>query len=265
MTAYVKASGTWREVKKVYTKVSGTWREVKQAWTYAAGGWKAVFKNEIRYINTANRTGANIYELMGSPTSATTFIFENQAPIIAGTGSFALRTGVFPAGSTLIIINKNYIWGKGGAGGHSLTTANPTAGAAGGTGLLVDYPCTIDNGAGYIFGGGGGGGGSINVVGARTYYFGGGGGAGQNAGAGGTASGPYSVSGMGGTASSGGAGGSYGSAYGGAGGGLGAAGGRGNGSTTPAGGAGGKAIAKQGKAVTISAGDNTTQIRGAVS
>lgn len=54
--------------------------------------------NEIRYTNTANRTGASIFELMDSPTQPNTYIFENQATISAGTGTYALRTGVFPAG-----------------------------------------------------------------------------------------------------------------------------------------------------------------------
>ena len=112
-------------------------------------------------INTSNRTAASIFELMGSPTQPNTYIFENQATISAGTGSYALRTGVFPAGSILKIVNKGYIRGKGGNGGPY-----NAAGSSGGVALYIDFACELDNGSGFMFGGGGGGGG------AQTYAIG---------------------------------------------------------------------------------------------
>ena len=107
---------------------------------------------EITFINTANRTDANIHTLMGSPTKKGNYIFINRATIGASGASFALRTGTFPAGSTLHIINEGNIHGLSGAAGTG------GGGGAGGDALYVDFPCTIENASGYIFGGGGGGG-----------------------------------------------------------------------------------------------------------
>ena len=270
----VKAAGVWQAVAKVHARVAGAWLNAQQVWGYAAGGWRSAWQNEIRYINTSARTGASIFELMGSPTEAGDYVFENQAVISAGTGSYALRTGVFPAGSTLTIVNKGYIRGRGGNGG-----AYNTAGDAGSTALYVDYPCTVDNAAGYIYGGGGGGGGAYDYNANNYYRSGGGGGAGSSAG---TVSSSTSSDGaaskvqpVAGTVSGGGAGGSvtingY-TVYGGNGGGLGAAGATGvaftySGFTKAAfaGGAAGAAITKNGKVVTITAGNDTTRIKGAV-
>ena len=76
-------------------------------------------KSHTTYINTEARTGINIYTLMGSPTAVDNYVFDNRAEIGAGSSTFAVRTGVFPAGSTLTIINKSYIRGKGGEGSSS--------------------------------------------------------------------------------------------------------------------------------------------------
>lgn len=297
MPLNVKAGGSWRTASKVYVKVAGAWVTAKELWGYMNGGWRSAWKNEIRYINTSNRTAANIFELMGSPTQPNTYIFENQATISAGTDSYALRTGVFPAGSILKIVNKGYIVGKGGDGGAN----TGGAGGAGNNALFTDMDCEIDNGEGFIFGGGGGGGGY------RAYYSGGpqnydiraggGGGAGGNGGAGvasakvgaiGAAVG--TTSGENGTLTAGGAGGfvrsdgttnnvsAYEEVYGGNGGGPGTAGGQGrfvrggsnlsadmkNVKVPGAGGAAGAAIVKNGKTVTITAGNDTNRIRGAI-
>lgn len=237
--------------------------------------------SEVRFINTAARTGASIFELMGSPTQAGNYIFENQATISAGTGTFALRTGVFPAGSTLHIINKGTIQGRGGAGG-----AYNSAGGAGGSALHIDTPCTLDNGGGYIYGGGGGGGGAYGSYSSNYGRACGGGGSGSSGGAaGGNTTGSPGIidqHAQAGTTSAGGVGGQW-SLYitttlavqvtGGTGGSAGAAGGAGvyyepvSSSWTGAGfagGAGGAAIAKNGNAVTITAGNDTTRVKGAV-
>lgn len=108
----------------------------------------------IRYVNTEARTSASIYALMGSPTKVDNYIFENTAEINANTGAYALRTGTFPAGSTLTIVNKGYIRGLGGAG----STDNTVPGTAGGDAIYLDMPCRVDNSNGYILAGGGGGG-----------------------------------------------------------------------------------------------------------
>lgn len=245
-------------------------------------GWMSEMigkSTEIIFINTENLIQASIYDLMGSPTESGNYIFDNSATISAGGGTFALRTGEFPVGSTLTIINRGYIRGRGGAANNY-----PAAPSAGGNALHVDFPCTIDNTGGAIYGGGGGGAwrettyhGSWGFHSWGSGQSGGGGGAGTNAGAGGrSTSSTYIIvarHGAGGSASAGGAGGivyhqdGAGHTYGGAGGGLGAAGGVGRGAAyartrNGAVGAAGKAINKSGHAVTVIA---TGDIRGAVS
>ena len=244
----------------------------------------------IVYINTSNRTGASIFELMGSPTQPNTYIFENQATISAGTGSYALRTGVFPAGSILKIVNKGYIRGKGGNGGPY-----NAAGSSGGVALYIDMDCTIDNGSGFIFGGGGGGGGAQTSANGGYYRSAGGGGAGANGGAAGAGTAWYDGSASGqpefrtgyrapaaGTADAGGLG-AYQTSQaadrsfsatvtGGTGGGPGVAGDSGsvvqvgkNFSVAQyVGDAAGAAITKNGRTLTITTGNDTNRIRGAI-
>lgn len=263
------------DVRKLFGKASGVI-------SLSDGYSKA---NVPVYINTSNRTGANIFELMGSPTQPNTYIFENQATISAGTGSYALRTGVFPAGSTLKIVNKGYIRGRGGNGGPY-----NAAGGPGGSALYIDMGCTIDNGSGYIFGGGGGGGGAYLTLEEFDYvdqdaFCPGGGGAGSNGG---------SVVGMmyqgaaqqmvtvatpsAGSPDSGGTGGYYywsanSSCYAkaGNGGNPGTAGVAGKAVRSAgymdyaySGGSAGAAITRNGNTVSIIAGNNTTQIKGAI-
>lgn len=165
MTAHIKVSGQWKELSSILIRRGGVWKEVAEGFVYKSGGWKAFYANEIVFINTANRTSANIHTLMGSPTKKGNYIFINRATIGASGASFALRTGTFPAGSTLHIINEGRILGLSGAAGTG------GEGGAGGHALYVDFPCTIENASGYIFGGGGGGGrggngggGSYNVT-----------------------------------------------------------------------------------------------------
>lgn len=204
-------------------------------------GWMSEMvgkSTEVKYTNTTNRTQANIHTLMGSPTVPNIYVFENTATITASTqGGWALQTGSFPAGSTLKIINRGSIRGGGGDGG----TSAPTAGSAGGSALVLNFPTTIDNTSGTIWGGGGGGGGRSGDTGG-----GGGGGAGSPAGRGGT------DGGYGGTATAGGSGG----AGGGVGGAAGAAGAAGTGIGRAQGGRGGYSVQRNGHAVTwIAVGD----------
>ena len=199
--------------------------------------------SEVVFINTVNRTQATIHTLMGSPTVANVYIFENTATISAATqGGWALQTGTFPAGSTLKIINHGSIRGGGGNGGA--LTQN---GYDGGTALILDFPTTIDNTSGTIWGGGGGGGGA-----GGDYAIGGGGGAGVPAGNGGTGT----WAGSAGTSSAGGAGGRNLGTVGGTGGALGSAGGKGDGVGAGAGGRGGYSVQTNGNAVSwIAVGD----------
>ena len=207
--------------------------------------------SEVKYTNTTNRTAANIHTLMGSPTAATVYIFENTATISAASqGGWALQTGNFPAGSTLRIINRGHIRGGGGKGGN-YTHNSVTAGGAGGSALVLHFPVTIDNTTGSIWGGGGGGGGGESV---EYGSGGGGGGAGTPAGAGGLG-GVYF--GAAGTANAGGKGGrSPDGDGGGAGGAAGGAGAGGIGNQKTIGGRGGYSVQTNSNAVTwIAVGD----------
>lgn len=195
---------------------------------------------EVKYTNTVNRTQASIHALMGSPTAVTTYIFENTATISAASrGGWALQTGAFPAGSTLRIINRGAIRGGGGNGG-----ASGAVGGAGGSALVINFPATIDNTGGTIWGGGGGGGSAASGV----ISAGGGGGGGIPAGAGGGGL----VVGAGGSVTGGGKGGYVASTMsGGTGGGVGAAGGAAVGGV--GGGRGGYSVQRNSNAVTWAA------------
>lgn len=247
--------------------------------------------HEISYTNVAPRTSADIFTLMGSPTEVANYVFVNKSTFSASTASYALRTGVFPAGSTLTIINDGYIYGLGGAGSSGVSYA----GMAGGNAIYLDMPCRIDNTNGYIFAGGGGGGSAQRATpGDSSYYVkaGGGGGAGSPAGAAGTnsyrlfaqASPRTNTAPQQGTATSGGSGGTIDVdsssftdiAYGGAGGTNGASGATGSTTTNGAGdsykkiptigiaGSGGAAIFTVGNSLTKIAGFNSTQVKGAI-
>lgn len=248
---------------------------------------------EIRFVNTVARTSDSIYTLMGSPTATANYVFENQAEIDANTASYALRTGVFPAGSTLTIVNNGYIYGSGGRG----SSAVDTPGEAGGDAIILDMACRIDNTNGYILAGGGGGGSAQRVAAIDASHLiraGGGGGAGSSAGVAGVNTfklgygNPFSnIAPEPGTATAGGAGGTVSAgyqgayidtAYGGAGGANGASGAVGSTTTAVTGnsnsyknvptigvaGAAGRAIITNGKALTQVAGFDSTRVKGAI-
>lgn len=110
-----------------------------------------------------------------------------SANVIVGSNSstdFALRTGSWPAGMDIKIINYGVISGKGGDGGNYGPGQVGTPGEDGGPGLLVEVPVVVDN-QGTIQGGGGGAGagqGSSNFVVAFRGGGPGGGGAGDELG-----------------------------------------------------------------------------------
>jgi len=124
--------------------------------------------------------------------------------VIVGSASStlpALDTGVFPAGSTLQLVNNGTIAGAGGKGGNGAVclpsgSSPATPGLAGGTALRAQVALSVVNN-GAVWGGGGGGGGGVGNFGQAG---GGGGGAGMAVAAGGTPGGGA------GTLSTGGAG-----------------------------------------------------------
>jgi hypothetical protein len=205
----------------------------------------------------------------------------------------AFRTGSFPGGTTITLLNNGLIQGAGGAGGNggSTVSANGTGGQGGGHALSLQVALTIDNTNGFIWGGGGGGGGGAGtgLIDDGTEHHApiaggagggaGGGGAGRVAGLHGSAGvGAVSVGGTGanGSAGAGGAGGGGGVGFnnnnpgggGGAGGAPGASGSSGGGTASGAGGGGGGggwAIVLNGNPVPTFLGGNTPdRVRGAV-
>ena len=145
--------------------------------------------------NNVDRIGGSIYELFGSPTEAGKFEFQNTA-IIGSSAADQFRTGVFPAGSELVIVNTGTVSGFGGAGGSLDTAVSPNNttddlrpelnGDPGGPAILFEFDCEVDNTNGVIQGGGGGGGAASRGADFKGGYsegtVGGGGGAGRSPG-----------------------------------------------------------------------------------
>ncbi|MGY2171078.1 hypothetical protein [Pseudomonas gingeri] len=255
MNFHVKLVGGYRPGILPQVKLPDGWRGGSELFVKTPDGWRTVWRRTIVFINTVERAGASIFELMGRPTKARNYIFINRATISGGGAGYSLRTGVFPTGSTLRITNESYIRGAGGAGGY------PNLGLPGSTALLLDYPATLDNRNGYIFGGGGGGG---FIYWPNTLYSGGGGGAGLP---GGMRGAMYQVSTYGvvyptaGGLDVGGAGGYYSVGWNGpAGGAPGAPGGN----STYAGGAGGSSIDKKGNNLNFEVGNTTDRVKGTI-
>lgn len=188
------------------------------------------------YITNYNIRSAAIAAGWDQSTPLQATITNNGVIGSNSTGAWALVTdGSYPAGSSITIINNNYITGRGGDGGN----CGPQNGGAGGPAFLAQCPCTVYNN-GVIQGGGGGGGAG------QSPWGGGGGGSGYPGGNGGIGGGyddGMGSNGRVGTLTAGGIGGFY---YGAPGGGPGSAG-----AQTPTqyvgyGGAGGQAVGGNG-------------------
>jgi hypothetical protein len=245
---------------------------------------------------TTNQNNINLFTLAGSPATPGTYEIIIASGVTIGSlhvSHAAVTTGAFPGGSTVKLTNNGNIYGRGGQGGHGgqqmppvsgSSSNNGAVGSVGGTALSLNYPLTIDNTNGNIFGGGGGGGGGGMGAGRSASSGGGGGGGGQGSIdslggiGGGSVHNCYGASGGVGTVGGGGGGGgrctssANNGGAGGAGGAWGAAGSAGangglvgsGGGTGAAGGAGGNAILQNGHAVTWLGGNNGTQVKGAV-
>jgi hypothetical protein len=259
MNFYAKAVTGFKAGILPRAKLADGWRDGEVLWVKTASGWKVAWRRRIVYTNLVDLADANIFALMGSPVKPREYVFINKA-VLRGVSAAALRTGVFPAGSKLLVINEGYIKGAGGAGGTA------AAGMPGNHGLLLEFATTLDNSAGYIHGGGGGGGlgqhRTFRSDGSAKTGYGGAGGAGEGVGAArpGAAGQAISDDGSGGTGGAGAAAGIAGSP-----------GSVGWSNTTYAtygpwpGGAPGAAIISGGHAFTFSAGNSSDRIKGAVS
>lgn len=236
-------------------------------------------------ISASRTTNYNIRTAAGSPSSRVDVILTINSGIYAG-GNPGITTGTgWATGSTIKIINNGYITGAGGNGGRGGNVgSNGSAGQIGKDALSLGWNVTIDNTNGYIFGGGGGGGGGAGIIDGLGGAAGGGGGGGQGypGGAGGDRGSGGGIAAGDGTdgsrtnRGSGGAGGQDGfypvTGGNGGNGGLwasnGVSGQSVTGDTTYNGGfrgAGGKAIDLNGYTVTWLGGNNSTQVKGAVS
>jgi hypothetical protein len=162
---------------------------------------------------SANAVDVNMASLFGNLTAAkryTLVINPGVTVTASSTATSALVSGMFPTGSVVKLVNHGSILGKGGKGGRGGSisysyTPSPTAtwcyaqpvvpepGQPGGPAVVLQYPVSIDNSTGRIFGGGGGGGGSDGAMMSYTCGAGGSGGGGGAGGAdggiGGTSSG----------------------------------------------------------------------------
>ena len=170
----------------------------------------------------------------------------------------AMDTGVFYAGSTILLVNRGVLSGMGGQGGRGGlgSSANGSAGGAGGDALKARHSIAVVN-LGVISGGGGGGGGGGSGTTATQGGGGGGGGSGSldgQGGLGGTSgaqAGGQSFlvfGGIGGNGATGGAAGGNGGQIGG----VGFAGTNGTGGTGGAGGAAGYSLRSVGGGPVIS-------------
>jgi hypothetical protein len=103
-----------------------------------------------------------------------TSIWVGLAFVGAANGAIDTGTG-WTSGTNINIVINGSLAACGGTGGAS----NGGAGSAGGDALYLQWPVSIDNGAGFIAGGGGGGGGGSQLSDGTAFANGGGGGGGQ--------------------------------------------------------------------------------------
>jgi len=114
-----------------------------------------------------------------APESGSTVRFVIEADVVIGslsTSTYALSAGTWPAGVSVILENKGYIVGRGGAGGYGDRDWSGQ-GQKGGNALYTRWPITLTN-AGIISTGGGGGGAGGYLPSDYSNRAGGGGGGG---------------------------------------------------------------------------------------
>ena len=193
MTIGIKLSGSgYSQINQPYYKTGpSTWTPLKKVFYKTPEGWKEVWPQVQIYTHTGYGYQMNIAACFGNPTTPTNYIFINNGYIGGALGgqvsggplNIALRTGALPAGSNLTIINNWVIAGAGGDGASYYSASKGVYSGdyparQGGYGLVLEYPCYVDNTNGYIRGGGGGGGARGEWGGANDNHAPGGGGAG---------------------------------------------------------------------------------------
>lgn len=132
----------------------------------------------------SNTNSYNIFTAAGEPSEPVVVILTINSGVRVGSSSASfpsIQTGSgWNALSSLKMINKGLILGRGGNGGAGGDTSNPNGrnGVIGGTAFELDYDIEVDNASGEIRGGGGGGGGG-GLFGVSGNNGGGGGGGGR--------------------------------------------------------------------------------------
>lgn len=285
---HVKDGDTWRHVKDIYLNDAGLWRHIKAMWVKKSGVWRLIFRAALKIDISNDAEDLDLFAAAGAPVDQIDVVLTIGLGVSVGSTdtSHAAIYGSqdFPNGSTVRIINKGTIIGKGGVGGNgSGRLSSGYDGHDAGDAIQLSCNTIIDNTYGKIFagGGGGGGGGSTDVGygGSVGSGGGGGGGAGYGAAAGGSTTYPDpGVTGQpgqpgGSVGGNGGAGGynvSKGGPWhyagnGGSGGGFGANGANGGGAQYPggSGGAAGRAVDRNGYALVFTGGEAADQIKGA--
>jgi hypothetical protein len=198
----------WSYINEIYVKIpyqsSGTWKQVLEAWIKDGGSWRRflyVIPTTNLYLN-GDYTNLNLrsyYQQQTGDYSNTpiqvNFVLQTGTVAANNTGTAAIDTGIWPAGSQITFFANagTIVTGKGGDGGIYGCCLNSNfgqgcgshayrkGGSAGGPCINLRYPLTIVNNG--TMGGGGGGGGSAGVFPVYCAFFGGGGGAGVYGGA----------------------------------------------------------------------------------
>ena len=263
LTARTPAASAYGAVAVTVTNPNSTVSTVANGFTYAMP--------EQNVTISASSVNYNLATALGNPTSPKRFIVTVSPGVVVSASvatTAAFDTGALPTGSTVTLVNRGHILGRGGRGA-SASSYGVAAAGAGGDALALRLPVTIDNGNGFIWGGGGGGG-SGAAMGPNGSGGSGGGGAGGSAAPTGCAD-NHCIDGRAGTAGPTGVGGAagynkYNTYTAGVGGAYGRPGGTGPTYDGPNGapGAAGYAIRRNGHTVTFTAGNTAANVKGLV-
>lgn len=184
MTIDIKVGTTWAKVEQPFFKINDrSWVPLKRVLNKVNGEWKEIWPSEIVRETVAGGSGfcINIWDEMGRPTAPGNYTYINNGTLGGGVNCPAIRTGRFPPGSVVKLINNGMISGRGGNGAVLGGALSYSAHAEqGGDGVWLEVPTIVQNN-GVIQGGGGGGGMDTEQSGTH-YYCNGGGGAGYPAG-----------------------------------------------------------------------------------
>jgi hypothetical protein len=120
MAITLQDNGQWKKPKDIYVwnGNANVWSQTKSVSIWANGYWQTMHNTAVI---TSNITNANLYTIMGSPTSPLTvnvMITSNVyiTSVNANVASFSI--GRFPAGSRIFLINQGTITGATGNAGY---------------------------------------------------------------------------------------------------------------------------------------------------